>query len=175
MATVKAGARVRILTREPTEEDAKAGTYFAYFGGLTGTVQKVYSKQEVAVEVEQESLTREVRKRHEDVRHQMKTKWLDGLSEEGKNRLTEREKDFLLRYVVLVAMSDLEKAGAKPKPPAEAPAAPEPSRSAAPARKEPAAVAQSKESPPPAPQRRTIADLEAAEEAELARRKQERK
>ena len=47
------------------------------------------------IHVDQESLTKEVRKRHEDVRDQMKTKWLEGLSEEGRAKLTEREKEVL--------------------------------------------------------------------------------
>jgi len=154
MATFKEGDRVRIAAREQTEDDIKSAMYFGHYAGLTGTVQKIYSKQEVAVEVESESLTREIRKRHEDVRDQMKTKWLDGLSEEGRSKLTEREKDFNLRYVVLVAMQDLEKAGAKPAPPARVADPPEEKGEASPSRK-------------------TLAELEAAEEAELLRRAQQ--
>ena len=154
MAAFKEGDRVRIVSRTPTEEDSKLGTYFGHYAGLTGSVQKVYNKQEVAIEVDHESLTKEIRKRHEDVRDQMKTKWLDGLSEEGRSKLTEREKDFNLRYVVLVPMDDLEKAGArqasKPAPAPEQPAA---------------SVADSAT-------RKTLADLEAAEEAEFQRRQQ---
>lgn len=112
MADIKERDRVRIVHREPTDEDMKKCTYFAFMGGLTGTVTKVYDPTQVAVEVEQESLTAEIRKRHLDIRDQMKTKWLDGLSEEGKSKLTEREKDFNLRYTVLVAMDDLEPIGA---------------------------------------------------------------
>jgi hypothetical protein len=158
MSTIKEGDRVRIVTREQTEEDAKANLYFTYYGGLTGTVLKVYNKQEVSVEVEQDSLTREVRKRHEDVRDQMKTKWLDGLSEEGRNRLTEREKDFNLRYVVLVAMTDLEKAGAKPAAQTVA------------AKPIPVAAASTTTEETPVPPRRTLAEIEAAEAEELRRR-----
>jgi hypothetical protein len=156
MPAFKEGDRVRIVTREQTEEDAKSNAYFSYYGGLTGSVLKVYNKQEVSVEIEQDSLTREVRKRHEDVRDQMKTKWLDGLSEEGRNRLTEREKDFNLRYVVLVGMDDLEKAGAKP---AAQTAKPAPA---------PATAAVSEDVP--VPPRRTLAEIEAAEAEELRRR-----
>lgn len=145
---IKEGDRVRITAREPTPEDEKSATYFAHFGNLTGTVQKVYNKQEVAVEVDLESLPTDVRKRHEEIRGQMKTRWLDGLSEEARSRLTEREKDFNLRYVVLVGMSDLTKiasAGRAPKPSAERGEA-------------------------VAPPRKTLAELEAAEEEELRRR-----
>ncbi len=150
MANVNEGDRVRIASREQTEDDEKSGMYYNHYAGLTGVVQKVYSKQEVSVDVELESLTREIRKRHEEVRDQMKTKWLDGLSEEGRGKLTEREKDFTLRYVILVAMSDLEKVAAKPAP-------------------KPAAVVDTSVASAPPP-RKTLADLEAAEQAELLKR-----
>jgi ribosomal protein L21E len=150
MANLSEGDRVRIVTRDQNDEDEKSGMYYNHYAGLTGIVQKVYSKQEVSVDVELESLTREIRKRHEDVRDQMKTKWLDGLSEEGRGKLTEREKDFTLRYVILVAMSDLEKIAAKPAP-------------------KPAAVAANSPTST-SPPRKTLADLEAAEQAELLKR-----
>ena len=153
MAKVKEGDRVRVATREQTEEDVKANSYFGYYGGLTGIITKVYNANEVAVEVEPESLTREIRKRHDDVRDQMKTKWLDGLSEEGRSKLTEREKDFNLRFVILTKMDDLEKIGARPPAQAKA-AATESARSAS----------------EPEPARKTLAELEAAEEAELRKR-----
>lgn len=155
MADVKEGDRVRIKTREQTEEDIKSQLYYSHYGGMTGAIQKVYSIAEVAVAIEMESVGREIRKRHDDVRDQMKTKWLDGLSEEGRSKLTEREKDFNLRYVVLVAMADLENAGARPQPAPKPVAAPE----AQPA----ASVAE-------APHRKTLAEIEADEEAELLRR-----
>lgn len=157
MADPKEGDRVRIKTREQTEEDVKSQLYYPHYGGMTGEIQKVYSKTEVAVTVELESLEREMRKRHHDVRDQMKTKWLDGLSEEGRNKLTEREKDFNLRYVVLVSMSDLEKAGPRPQPELKPVAA---------------AAAPSADAVSEAPHRRTLAEIEADEEAELLRRAQ---
>jgi hypothetical protein len=155
MAKVKEGDRVRVATREQTEEDIKANIYFGYYGGLTGVVTRVYNENEVTVEIEPESLTRDIRKRHEDVRDQMKTKWLDGLSEEGRSKLTEREKDFNLRFIILTKVDDLEKIGARPVPPVKA----------APAE----AVRSTAETEPV---RKTLAELEAAEEAELRKRQQ---
>lgn len=143
MASIKQGDSVRIVTREVTADDVKNSTYFQHFGGLTGAVQKVYESGEVVVEIEPESLTKEVRTRHTSIRDQMKTKWLEGLSEEGRGKLTEREKDFLLRYTVLVPLADLEKVAATPRP-----------------------------TPPtdePAPPRKTLAEIEAAEAEELRR------
>jgi ribosomal protein L21E len=151
MATFTDGDRVRIITREPDENDQKSGLYYRHFGGLVGSVQKVYANSEVSVDVDLSSLTREVRKRHEEIRGQMKSKWLDGLSEEGRNRLTEREKNFRLRYCVLVKMEDLE-AG-----PALAGAEEDPDFDEA-------------EEPVPEVRRPTQADLESAEEAYLRER-----
>jgi ribosomal protein L21E len=157
------GDRVRIVSREQSEEDARAQMYYSYFGGLTGTIQKAYSKAEVAVEVDPESLTKEIRKRHEDVRDQMKTKWLEGLSEEGRSKLTEREKDFNLRFVILVAMADLEKAGPRTVKVTSAPSSVS----------EPIETTAAASAPVQAAGRKTLAELEAAEEAELLRRAQQ--
>ena len=118
MAELKESSRVRIKRREATDDDMKSQLFFNYYGGLVGTILKVYSPAEVSVDIDHESLTTEVRRRHDDVRRNMKDKWLDGLSEEGKARLTEREKNFRLRYVILTSMDDLE-----PGPPRAAEAA----------------------------------------------------
>jgi ribosomal protein L21E len=168
MPNFKAGDRVRIVSRDQTDADVKSGLYFVHYAGLTGTVLKVYGTQEVSVEIEIESLSRDIRKRHEDVRNQMKTKWLDGLSEEGRSKLTEREKDFLLRYVVLVTMADLEKAGTAPPTPTTLP---KPAIAALTA-EETVAVVQDTALESATLSRATLADLDAAEQAELLRRAQ---
>ena len=160
MPELTEGDRVRIIAREPSDEDTKSGLYYKHFAGMTGSIQKVYSKTEVAVDIEHDSLTKDIRKRHEDVREQMKTKWLDGLSEEGKSRLTEREKDFHLRYVILVGMHDLEKQGPRPVASKEAVEQGKPSETGSTETAEGNAVAP----------RKTLADIDAAEEAELLRR-----
>ena len=154
MAKLQDGDRVRIVTREVADDDMKSGLYYAHYAGMTGLIQKYYNANEISVEVEMESLTKDIRKRHDDVRDQMKTKWLDGLSEEGRGKLTEREKDFNLRYVILVAEKDLEKIAAKPKP------------------VESAATATAATILSDAPARKSLEDLEAAEQAELLRRAQ---
>ena len=63
MAAFKAGDRVRIVTRDVTPEDVKSQLYFAYFGGLTGTVDRTYDDT-VCVDVDLQSLTDEMRDRH---------------------------------------------------------------------------------------------------------------
>ena len=108
MATAfKEGERVEILDREANADDVKTGLFYNHFRGLTGTIQKVYATEEIAVEIEQESLQDAVANRHHDVQETMKAKWLDGLSEEAKGRLTDKERDFKLRYTLLVHAKDL--------------------------------------------------------------------
>ena len=114
--TFKEGDRVQIVDRPATAEDVKTSLFFNYFRGLTGTVQKIYATDEAAIEIELDCLTEAVAVRHHDVQETMKTRWLDGLSEEGRNRLTPQERDFRLRYTILVAAKDMSPAGAKPEP-----------------------------------------------------------
>jgi ribosomal protein L21E len=158
--TFKEGDRVQIVDREATADDTKSGLFYNHFRGLTGTVQKMYDSQEAAIEIEVGSLEDPLAERHTDVQEQMKSKWLDGLSEEGRNRLTDQEKDFRLRYTVLVGVKDLivpdKKAPAsKPAKAIAESAAPNPATQAAEAE---------------APRRATSEDLSAAEEEYLRSR-----
>lgn len=109
MATWKEGDRVQIADREATAEDIKSGLFYNHFRGLTGIIQKLYG-EEAAIEIESQSMLDTVVTRHEDVQEQMRTKWLDSISEDAKSRLTAEEKDFRLRYTVLVAVKDLKAA-----------------------------------------------------------------
>ena len=115
--TFSEGDRVEIVDREANADDVKSGLFYNHFRKLTGSVQKVYSTQEIAVEIEQESLAEAVAARHIEVQETMKAKWLDGLSEEAKNRLTEKERDFKLRYTLLVHAKDLQAPSAPAIPP----------------------------------------------------------
>jgi hypothetical protein len=109
MANLKAGDRVKISNRDATPQDAKSGLFYGHFRGLVGAVQKVFKTGEVAVEVELEALPEEIGKRHMQVRDQMRKRWLDGLADDVRRKLTPEQKTFELRYVVLVAAQDLEK------------------------------------------------------------------
>jgi hypothetical protein len=109
MANLKAGDRVKISNRETTVHDAKTGLFYGHFRGLVGAVQKVFKTGEVAVEVELEALPEDIWKRHMQVRDQMRKRWLDGLADDVRRKLTPEQKTFELRYVVLVAAQDLEK------------------------------------------------------------------
>lgn len=107
---LKEGDRVRIADREATPEDAKSGLFQNHFRGLVGVIQTIYPTNEVSVEVEINSLTEAIATRHTEMQEQMKNKWLDGLSEEARNRLTPKERDFKLRYTVLVSANDVKAA-----------------------------------------------------------------
>jgi ribosomal protein L21E len=159
MATAyKVGDRVQVRDRSATADDVKSGLFYEHFRGLTGTVQNIYANDEAAVDVEPESLDDSVAKRHIEIQEGMKNKWLDGLSEEARTRLTDKERDFRLRYTVLVSMNDLTAPGGASTP-AE--------RSAA---KKAAALQATQQAMQQAAPRATSADLAAAEEAELQRR-----
>jgi hypothetical protein len=158
----KEGDRVQIRDREATAEDVKSGLFYSHFRGLTGSIQKIYPTDEAAVEIEAESLAEAVKQRHAEVQEQMKTRWLDGLSEEARGRLSEQERNFRLHYTVLIRVNDLVAPGAKPAK--EVPASTEKPAPAVPAKK----PAQEQTAP-----RQTAADYEAAEEAYLRSRQKD--
>lgn len=106
--SLRAGDRVRIVDRAATPQDLKSGLYFSHYRGMVGTIQKVYGA-EAAVEVELEALPEDIWKRHMQVRDQMRERWLEGLSPDARRKLTPEQKQFDLRYVVLVGVQDLEK------------------------------------------------------------------
>ena len=112
----KEGDQVKIIDREITPSDAKNGTFYAYFRGLAGVVDRMYDK-EICVRVDPETLPEDVLKRHLDVQESIKRKWLNGLSGEARNRLTAENKKFELAYTILVQSTDLEKVkSGEPKP-----------------------------------------------------------
>lgn len=101
------GEAVRLADRETTAADTKSGLFYPYYRGLTGTIAKLYSDSTAAVAVDPGSLPDDIRKRHQAGTDAMRQKWLDGLSEEGRNKLSAAEKKFSLRYSLLVSVSDL--------------------------------------------------------------------
>jgi hypothetical protein len=164
MATAfKEGDRVRVADREATADDAKAVLFFNHFRGLTGTIQKVYAEQHAAVEIDNESLPEPILRRHIEVQETMKAGWLDKLSDEARNRLTDQERDFRLRYTVLVALNDLAPGGERPERAATVGSGERTTEVAARVPDAGADVGVAR--------RATSSDLEAAEEAELLRRR----
>lgn len=107
MASLSAGDRVEIQTRDLTAEDEKNGLYYSYFGGLTGKVDSVYDDGTVCVDVDLESLSQDARERHLAMQEGERKKWLDGLSGEARNRLAPEQKQLKLSYKILVSKNDV--------------------------------------------------------------------
>lgn len=116
MAAIKAGDRVQIVERTPTPEDAKSGLYYIYFGGLIGTVDRIYADDSVCVEIDLESLSEDSRKRHLHIQEAERQRWLDNLSGEMRSRLSAEQKQLRMSYKILVHTKDLEPVkGGSPK------------------------------------------------------------
>lgn len=123
MASFKAGDRVKIVSRETTAADIKSGLYYDYFRGLVGTVDRVYEDSSVCVKIDLDSLPEKVQKGHKEVQNAVRTRWLNGLGQEQRDRLSETDRTVVLGYNILVGSTDLE-ASSKPKPVAAKPATP---------------------------------------------------
>ncbi len=123
MRSLKPGDRVTIVQRECTAEDAKTGLYYEYFAGLTGSVDRTYPDGSVCVIVDLESLPTSIRDRHLKVQKQERDRWLHGLSDEVRNRLTGEQKQLKMSYNILASSADLtplaEEKAAKPAKAAE--------------------------------------------------------
>ena len=97
-----------VAAREQTAADIKSGMYYPHYGGLTGTILKVYG-EEASVLVDKEILLpTEILKRHTENEKAMRQRWLDGLSEEARGKLSATEKAFGLNYSILVSLGDVE-------------------------------------------------------------------
>jgi len=107
MTAVKTGDRVKLATREVTVEDERSGLYYSYFGGLTGTVDRVYDDESVCVDIDLESLSEDARERHLVMQEAERKRWLDGLSNEARSRLTPEQKTLKLSYKILASKKDL--------------------------------------------------------------------
>lgn len=106
-AKLAEGSPVRLADREPNAADNKSGLYYPYYRNLTGMVAKLYADGTATVTIDPESLPKEIRIRHQTGTDAMRQKWLDGLSDEARNKLSASEKKFSLRYNLLIAVSDL--------------------------------------------------------------------
>lgn len=117
MAAVKVGDYVRVSDREATSADAKTGLFYNYFRNLTGTVERVYDDNSVCVDVEIESLPQDIRDRHIEIQTMQRDKWINGLSQEQRNKLSEQDKQFNMSYKIVVSASDVlpAKKGSKPQ------------------------------------------------------------
>ncbi|MEJ5253260.1 MAG: hypothetical protein HPY54_12890 [Chthonomonadetes bacterium] len=188
MANFKEGDRVQIVTREQTNGDIKERSYYPYMGGLKGTIYRLYSDGRAAVQIDLDSLPESIRTRHTEAQERMKNRWIEGLSEEARSRLTPEEREFHLNYVLLVRVEDLQPEGKRtrsasaakgePSAPAQkaqdtaAPSAKKQTTGAEPEARARSAAAAAVE--PELPKRKTLRDLEKAEEEFLKSRARKR-
>ena len=110
---------VRLAERESNAADLKSGLFYPYYSGLTGKIAKIYPDGTAAVTIDAESMPSEIRTRHTKGTDAMRQKWLDGLSDEARNKLSSGEKKFALRYTLLVGVGDLSPMEAALEAPAE--------------------------------------------------------
>ncbi|GIV10662.1 MAG: hypothetical protein KatS3mg020_0153 [Fimbriimonadales bacterium] len=179
MPKFKEGDRVQVLAREAQGKEAQEGRYAPHLANATGSILKIYNQQEIAVELDLDSLPEAIRERHAEQQTRMHERWLNSLSEEARNRLTDDEKTFRLRYVALLNEDDLQpvKAGRAAQPKAEPKPNPVPSQTDAPkaaprAKQEQAPKTSRKAQPAPeSPRRPTPDELEKLEEQYLKARK----
>jgi hypothetical protein len=108
MASFKEGDRVRVVAREQTNTDIKSGLYYPHFANLRGAILKVYG-EEASVLIDRETLSPEVRERHESSETAERKRYLDRLSEDAKGKLGQKEKEFNLAYAILISTNDLQK------------------------------------------------------------------
>jgi hypothetical protein len=70
----------------------------------------------VAISVNRKSLPDHILKRHEISEQTSRDRWLNNLSEEDRNKLSEKDKKFSLRYTVLVSSKHVTLDTGSPKP-----------------------------------------------------------
>ncbi len=103
------GDRVKIKTREVTEDDRKSNRYFDHMGGLLGTVQNIYGEKEIAVQIDHDSLSKASKDVHKEATNRMRQKFVDNVSEVQRKELTKDELEFETHFMLLVDSNDLEK------------------------------------------------------------------
>jgi hypothetical protein len=102
------GDKVRVKDREQTAADIKSQLFYDHYRNLVGTVAKIYADGTASINVDQAALPKEISQRHDQTASGIRQKWLDGLSEEARNKLSAADKSFALRYTIIVSLSDLE-------------------------------------------------------------------
>jgi hypothetical protein len=110
MPTWKEGDRVRVVDRPVTEADRKSNRYFEHMAGLSGTIQNIYSADEIAIKIDLPDLSDVTKDVHKHATLRMREKFVSSVSEEQKKQLTGEELNFEPHYVLLVRGADLEKA-----------------------------------------------------------------
>ncbi len=110
----KEGDRAQIADRAPTPADVRSQLFYGHYRKLTGTVLKLYGSgdaMQAALDVDLETLPEEIAVRHRETRTLMSA----GIPAAARRAATPGE-EFRLRYVVLVALTDLVRQRSAPSP-----------------------------------------------------------
>lgn len=118
MPTWKPGDRVKVISRKQTEADRETNQYFPHMAHLTGTVAQVFSKDEVAVRVDEDAMPKLLADVHTEAVRRMRAKFIESLGEEQRRKLSKEERQFSANFVLLLRSADLEK-GPKAPPKAQ--------------------------------------------------------
>jgi len=110
MSKWKEGDRVKVITREVTEDDRKLNRYFEHMQGLVGTIQGVYEDNEIAIQVDPSTIGAVTKGIHDEATRRLRTRFAEEATEDVKSKLTAQEMNFQPNYVILAQASDLEKA-----------------------------------------------------------------
>lgn len=97
-----------MTTREVTAKDREENRYYTHMAGLTGTVQNVYSEDEIAVKMDLDALGKVVESVHSTATTRMRDQFTNNMTEDQRKQLTKEELAFTPHYVLLVRSSDLE-------------------------------------------------------------------
>lgn len=108
MANWKEGDRVRIVERRVTEDDRKNNRYFPHMANLTGTIQNLYSHEEISIKVDPSGLSQVSAEVHTTAVVRMRENFLSKISEEQKKMLSPEELNFDANFVLLVRGADIE-------------------------------------------------------------------
>ena len=108
MPKFKEGDKVTIVKRDVTEEDRKVHMFFEHMCGLRGTVANYYNKDEVAVNIDPESLGPVPKDVHELATERMRARFARDVTEEQRKLLEKEEMNFTPNYVLLLREQDLE-------------------------------------------------------------------
>ena len=109
MSRVKEGDQVRVVSRPITDQDRTVFGYYEHMKGLTGTVENIYSKDEVAVKVDLACLAKIPADLHKDATKRMRERFTESVGEEARKQLSKEELEFVPHYMLIVRSEDLEK------------------------------------------------------------------
>ncbi|MCU0316606.1 MAG: hypothetical protein MUC92_08440 [Fimbriimonadaceae bacterium] len=109
MSKVKEGDRVKIVARTLSAQDKKVNSFFGHMQGLTAKVANYYSDEEIAIEVDLETLPDIQLSVHESATRRMRARFENEATEEAKKILTKEELAFTPHYMLLVTAADIEK------------------------------------------------------------------